>query len=207
MATVSPQPPPHKFDARLDRELGKATGRIRLNDLLVGGLSLAMLALAYAVGDPPRPLAGTAGVGPAGGARRIRAGVRAGRLPCSCGRCGGRSTPGSPPGGSKRPSPTPRTRSSTGWTSRTTTCRRGAGRGRRKAVGGSPGPTSTRPPSRSGGLARRRGGSAGDAGRAVRGAQAGPVPSLVSRTFNPFTSDEDRHPDRVVHPASAATPP
>ncbi len=49
MATVLNQPPaPSPVDARLEQELGRATGRIRLNDLLTGGLSLAVLTFGYA---------------------------------------------------------------------------------------------------------------------------------------------------------------
>lgn len=48
MASVLPPPAPTKLDDTLDQELGKATGRIRLNDLLAGGLALAVLTLAFA---------------------------------------------------------------------------------------------------------------------------------------------------------------
>jgi collagen type III alpha len=49
MATaITPPPAPSKLDARLEEELGKATGRIRLNDVLTGALALAVLTLAYA---------------------------------------------------------------------------------------------------------------------------------------------------------------
>ena len=42
MASVLPPPSsPATLDATLDQELGKATGRIRLNDLIAGGLTLA----------------------------------------------------------------------------------------------------------------------------------------------------------------------
>ncbi|HET6573283.1 MAG TPA: hypothetical protein VFG68_06755 [Fimbriiglobus sp.] len=48
MASVLPPPSaPAKLDATLDQEIGKATGRIRLNDLLAGGLTLAVLTLAF----------------------------------------------------------------------------------------------------------------------------------------------------------------
>jgi hypothetical protein len=49
MATVlNPPPALSKLDARLEEDLGKATGRIRLNDVLTGGLALAVLTLSYA---------------------------------------------------------------------------------------------------------------------------------------------------------------
>ena len=49
MATVAPAPRT-KFDARVEAELGKAVGRIRANDLWLGGLAAATLTLAYTVG-------------------------------------------------------------------------------------------------------------------------------------------------------------
>jgi collagen type III alpha len=49
MATVFNQPPASSpLDVRLEQELGRATGRIRLNDLLTGGLSLVVLTFGYA---------------------------------------------------------------------------------------------------------------------------------------------------------------
>jgi hypothetical protein len=50
MSTVLPTPPSaaSQYDSRLQRELGKAAGRIRLNDLLAGALALAVLTLGYA---------------------------------------------------------------------------------------------------------------------------------------------------------------
>ena len=195
MASVlDPPPAPSKADARLEQELGKATGRIRLERRPhrrpgAGGPDARRTPPPAIVLDKwlelpewSRQLV----------ARRVRAGVRTGRLPVAGpAAAAARSTRGSPPGGSRGRSPTPRT-CVINWVDLRDKDLpgRGAGGGRRaRRSRASPGPTSTRRSSRSQlvWLAAAAGLLLAVLAALFVVFKPAPFLSLVSRTFNPFT--------------------